>query len=137
MNKHAWFWNLISTWLAPFTFRGGETFRSLLVARYFLLVASQRTRPCFQTAPANIVMWNLQIEILYILGHTDNEKDRLHSFSEFGSIMKQIPKMSGILRGNCCETCRNIPRKTPTNVVSKKNSLTRQMLFREACSNVL
>ena len=27
--------------------------------------------------------------------------------------MQKIPKMSGVLRGNCCETCRNIPQKTP------------------------
>ena len=25
--------------------------------------------------------------------------------------MKKIPKMSSVLRGNCCETCRNIPQK--------------------------
>ena len=31
----------------------------------------------FHTALANMVMWNLQIEILHILGHTDNDKDRL------------------------------------------------------------
>ena len=30
----------------------------------------------FQTAPTNTVMWDLQIKILYILGHTDNDKDR-------------------------------------------------------------
>ena len=27
------------------------------------------------------------------------------------SVMKQIQKMSCIVRGNCCETCRNIPQK--------------------------
>ena len=27
--------------------------------------------------PTNMVMWNLQIKILYILGHTDNDKGRL------------------------------------------------------------
>ena len=31
----------------------------------------------FQTTVANMVMWNLQIKILYILGHTGNDKDRL------------------------------------------------------------
>ena len=51
--------------------------------------------------------------------------------------MEKIPKMSGVLRGNCCETCRNIPQKTPMNGFTKKNSLTRQMLFRNVCSNFL
>ena len=45
--------------------------------------------------------------------------------------------MSGILRGNCCETCRNIPQKTPMNGFTKKNSLTRKMLFWNVGSNVL
>ena len=40
--------------------------------------------------------------------------------------MKQIPKMSAILRGNYRETCRNIPQKTPMNGFTKENSLTRQ-----------
>ena len=40
--------------------------------------------------------------------------------------------MSGVLRGNCCETYRNIPQKTLMNGCTKKNSLTRQILFREA-----
>ena len=31
--------------------------------------------------------------------------------------------MSGILRGNCCETCHNIPQKTPVNGFTKKNFL--------------
>ena len=31
----------------------------------------------FQTAPTNMVMGNLQIEILSLLGHADNDKDRL------------------------------------------------------------
>ena len=51
--------------------------------------------------------------------------------------MEKIPKMSGILRGNFCETCRNIPLKTPMKEFTKKNSLTRQMLFQNACSNFL
>ena len=42
--------------------------------------------------------------------------------------MEKIPKMSGVLRGNCCETCRNIPQKTHMNGFIKKNSLTRQIL---------
>ena len=45
--------------------------------------------------------------------------------------------MSGVLRGNCCATYRNIPKKTLMNGFSKKNSLTRQMLFRNVCSNFL
>ena len=37
----------------------------------------KRTRLNFQTTPTNVVMWNLEIKILYILGHTDNDKERL------------------------------------------------------------
>ena len=40
-------------------------------------IKPQRTRLNFQAAPAGMIMWNLQIKILYILGHTDNDKDRL------------------------------------------------------------
>ena len=29
--------------------------------------------------------------------------------------MKKIPKIRSVLQGNCCETCRNIPQKTPMN----------------------
>ena len=32
--------------------------------------------------------------------------------------------MSGVLRGNCCETCRNILQKGSMNEFTKKNSLT-------------
>ena len=31
----------------------------------------------FRTVLTNMVMWNLQIERIYALGHTDNDKDRL------------------------------------------------------------
>ena len=31
----------------------------------------------FSDCPTNMVMWNLKINILRIMGHTDNEKDRL------------------------------------------------------------
>ena len=51
--------------------------------------------------------------------------------------MKKIPNMSGVLRGNSCETCRNIPQKVPMNGFTKKNSLTRQMLFQNVYSNFL
>ena len=37
----------------------------------------ERTRLNSQTAPINMVMWNLQIQVVYILGKTDIEKDRL------------------------------------------------------------
>ena len=37
--------------------------------------------------------------------------------------------MSGFFRGNCYETCLNIPQKTPMEEFFKKNSLTRQMRF--------
>ena len=29
--------------------------------------------------------------------------------------MEKMPKISGVLRGNCCETCCNILQKTPMN----------------------
>ena len=45
-------------------------------------------------------------------------------------ITEKAPKMSGVLRGNYCETCRNIPQKTRMKKFTKKNSLTKQMLFR-------
>ena len=51
--------------------------------------------------------------------------------------MKKIPKMSGVLRGNCGETCRNIPQKTPMNGFTKKSSLTRRMLFLERLQQLL
>ena len=41
--------------------------------------------------------------------------------------MEKIPKMNGVLEGNFCETCRNIPQKTNKNYFTKKNSLTSQM----------
>ena len=41
-----------------------------------------------------------------------------------------MPKATGVLRGNCCETCRNIPQKTPMDEFTKKNSLARQTLQR-------
>ena len=43
--------------------------------------------------------------------------------------MEKIPKMSGILQGNCSETCRNTPQKRPMNGFPKKNSLTRHRCF--------
>ena len=36
--------------------------------------------------------------------------------------------MSGVLRGSSCETCRNIPQKTPMNGFTKKNSLTHSLI---------
>ena len=38
--------------------------------------------------------------------------------------------MKGVLRGNCHKTCRNIPQKNPMKEFTQKNSVTRQMLFR-------
>ena len=37
--------------------------------------------------------------------------------------------MTGVLQGNCCGICRNIPQKTPMKKFTKKNPLIRQMLF--------
>ena len=51
--------------------------------------------------------------------------------------MEEILKMSGVLRGNCCETCHDILQKAPMNGFTKKYSLKRQMHFRNVCSNVL
>ena len=45
--------------------------------------------------------------------------------------------MSGALRGNCCETCCNIPQKTPMNGFTKKNSLRKQMFFWNVYSNFI
>ena len=66
-----------------------------------------------------MVMWNMQIEILYILGHTYNNKHRLYNIrnSKFYSrlqqqidiIMEKVRNISDVLRGNCCENCRHIP----------------------------
>ena len=38
--------------------------------------------------------------------------------------MKKTPKITDVLRGNYCETCRNIPQKTLMNGFNK-NSLAR------------
>ena len=56
-----------------------------------------------------------------------------------GAIIRdsRAPKIGAVLRGNCCETCLDIPQKTTMNGFTKKNSLTRQKLFRNVCSNVL
>ena len=37
----------------------------------------EKTRLNFQAAPKNMVLWNLHIKVLYILGYTDNDKDRV------------------------------------------------------------
>ena len=42
-----------------------------------------------------------------------------------------------LLRDHCCETCRNIPQKTPMKEFIKKNSLTRQILFSERLKQLL
>ena len=44
--------------------------------------------------------------------------------------------MSGVLGGKCCETCRNIPQKTPMKKFTMKNSLIRQKTFWNLCSNL-
>ena len=48
-----------------------------------------------------------------------------------------MEKMNGVLRGNYCETCPNIPQEAPMKEFTKMNSLTRQILFRNVCNNVL
>ena len=63
---------------------------------------------------------------------------RLHNFREvqlckkqlkqqIDSKMEKIPKMSRVLRGNCCETCRNIPQKEPMK------KFYQQEFFSKAC----
>ena len=88
-------------------------------------ILHQKTRLNFQIAPTNMVMWSLQIKILYWVIMTmtktgynigDNKFDsklRLHNFREELSGSKKI---SGVLRGNCFETC-NIPQKTPRRIL--------------------
>ena len=44
--------------------------------------------------------------------------------------MEEIPKISGVLRGNCCEHFHNISHKKPMKEFTKTNSLTREILFR-------
>ena len=48
--------------------------------------------------------------------------------------------MSGVLQDNCWETCRNVSlkkKKKPLKKFTKKNSLTRQMLFSERLQQLL
>ena len=51
--------------------------------------------------------------------------------------MEKIPKVSGVLRGNCREGCLSIPQKTPMKEFAKKSCLTKQMLVRNVCSNFI
>ena len=48
--------------------------------------------------------------------------------------MEELPKISDV---TVCETCRNIPQETPIKKFTGKNSLTREMLLRNVCSNFL
>ena len=43
--------------------------------------------------------------------------------------MSEMPKLSCVLQGNCCETCRNIPKKTLMKEFTKKNSITNNFKF--------
>ena len=45
--------------------------------------------------------------------------------------------MIGVLRGNCCETCRNVPKNTPMKKFTKENFLTRQNAFSEHLQQLL
>ena len=38
--------------------------------------------------------------------------------------MVKIPEMSGVLRGNSCETCCNMPQKNPSKQFTYNNYLT-------------
>ena len=41
------------------------------------------------------------------------------------------------MRGNCCETCRNILQKTPMKEFTENNSLIRQDAFSESLQQLL
>ena len=45
--------------------------------------------------------------------------------------------MSGVLRRNRCETCRNILQKAPMKTFINKDSLRRPMLFSERLQQLL
>ena len=51
--------------------------------------------------------------------------------------MEKIPKMSDVLQGICGKTYCNIPQKTSMKEFTNKNSLTKQILFQNVCSNFL
>ena len=43
--------------------------------------------------------------------------------------MEKITEMSGVLGGNCFQTCSYIPQKTYIDGLTKEKSLTRQVLL--------
>ena len=45
--------------------------------------------------------------------------------------MKKLPKMSDVLRGNCCETCHNIPQKNTHEWVSQEEFFNKTDAFSE------
>ena len=51
--------------------------------------------------------------------------------------MEKIPKIIDVLRGNCCETYRDIPQKTLMKEFTKKKFLTRKKLFQNMGSSLL
>ena len=36
------------------------------------------------------------------------------------TVFVKVPKIKGVLRGNCCETFHNIPQKTPKKEFTRK-----------------
>ena len=51
--------------------------------------------------------------------------------------MEKTPKMSGVLRRNCCETCRNFPQKKPTKKFTRKNFFHKTDAFSEGAEQLL
>ena len=45
--------------------------------------------------------------------------------------MKKLPKISDVLRGNCCETCHNIPQKNTHEWVSQEEFFNKTDAFSE------
>ena len=45
--------------------------------------------------------------------------------------MEKISKMSGVLRNNCCETCRNISQKSTIEGVYKEEFINKADAFSE------
>ena len=52
------------------------------------------------------------------------------------SIMAKIPKMNGVLRGNCCETCRNIPHKNTYEGVHQEEFSNKTDAFSKCLHNL-
>ena len=54
---------------------------------------------------------------------------------QIDSIIEKIPKMSGVFRDNCCESCRKILQKAPMKKSTEKYSLTDRCFYRTSAAN--